>query len=218
MARDSKPTVPATRRLTGIALFSALALAINVSHLSIPAPYAPFLSYEIWEIPIVVAFLMFGLSAGISVSLINLVALLIIQPGALPSGPFYNFAATVTMLLGIAIGHKIMIRTNKGYLRIIASSTGCGILTRSAGMVAFNAIFLPFPAPIGFSIPWHLLTPVLIAIVVFNATVALYTIPLSYSIVRAILPRYRFRLAYPFGKETMLTQSLPAQAESGKRD
>jgi riboflavin transporter FmnP len=216
MVREIKPKVPPTRRLTAVALFSALALAINVSHLNIPAPFAPFLSYEIWEIPIVVAFIMFGLGAGVFVSLINLVGLLLIQPGPLPSGPFYNFAATLTMFLGIALGHKITQRMNEGYLQILIGSTGLGILTRSLGMVLINAIFLPFPPPIGFSIPVHILPSVLIAIAVFNSTLALYTIPLAYSIVRAILPRYRFALAYPFEQKARVAPNLPAHATNPK--
>src|SRR5579863_3009062 len=116
-----RPKFSETQRLTGIALFSALALAINFSHFSLPFPLAGYLLLDFWEIPIVVALLFFGLSAGITVSLVNLVVLLAIQQGSLPSGPFYNVAATLAMFAGIIAGHKIMYRMNRNYLEIIAA-------------------------------------------------------------------------------------------------
>ena len=49
-----------TKTVATIAVFSALAIALNLSPFKIPAPFAPFLIYQIWEIPIVAAFLLFG--------------------------------------------------------------------------------------------------------------------------------------------------------------
>lgn len=195
--KQSLPFLSTSRRLTAIGLFSALALVINLSRLSVPAPFAGFLSYEIWEIPIVIALLMFGTSAGISVSLINVVALLLIQPGALPSGPFYNLAATLTMFVGIVAGHKIAFRLKMRPSFVISLVTVFGIATRTVGMVIFNGIFLPFPVPVGFGVSLSALPPLLILIAIFNATLALYTIPIAYWVVRAILPRYPFEIAFP---------------------
>ena len=49
-----------TKRLTLIIIFIALTTALSIGGPKIPAPYAPFLYYQLWEIPIVVAFLAMG--------------------------------------------------------------------------------------------------------------------------------------------------------------
>lgn len=196
-ARQKLPALSSSRRLTAIGLFSALTLVINLSRISIPAPFAGFLSYEVWEIPIVVALLLFGVSAAISVSVINVVGLLLIQPGALPSGPFYNLAATLTMFVGIVIGHRFSNRMSMRPALLVTAATALGLVTRTVGMVIFNGIFLPFPPPVGFGVSQQALPPLLVLIAVFNATLALYTIPISYWVVKAILPRYPFRIAFP---------------------
>ncbi|MGZ4851010.1 MAG: hypothetical protein ACXV2C_06500, partial [Candidatus Bathyarchaeia archaeon] len=54
-----------TKKLTLIIVFIALTTALNIAGPKIPAPYAPFLIYQLWEIPIVVAFLAIGQKAGL---------------------------------------------------------------------------------------------------------------------------------------------------------
>jgi riboflavin transporter FmnP len=191
--------IPKTRKLTGIALFAALAVILNLT-LKIPAPYAPFLYYEVWEIPIVVAFLVFGTWVGISVSVINYLALQAIFPGALATGPLYNLAAILLTLLGVGASHKALQRARKGIVGITIGATLLAILTRVVGMTFVNAAFLPFPPPIGFSIPPAALPPVLGLIAIFNTTVVLYTVPIAYSIVDAISRKYLLPLSYSVPK------------------
>ena len=95
-----------SRPIAAIIIFSALAIMLNLSPIKIPAPYAPFLIYQIWEIPIVAAFLLYGSKVGVAVSILNTIALLAIFPGALPTGPLYDLAAVLSMLFGIYIIHK----------------------------------------------------------------------------------------------------------------
>ena len=61
-----------TRLAAIVAVFAALTVALNIMPIRVPAPYAPFLIYEIWEIPIVVAFLLFGPRVGLAVTLVNM--------------------------------------------------------------------------------------------------------------------------------------------------
>ena len=96
-----------TKRLTLIIIFIALTTALNLAGPKIPAPYAPFLYYQLWEIPIVIAFLAMGPKAGITVAGINTLILLVVFPGALPTGPFYNFIAVLSMMLGIYIPYRL---------------------------------------------------------------------------------------------------------------
>ena len=95
-----------TQKLTGVALFAAIAIILNFL-IKIPAPYAPFLFYEVWEVPLVAVLLLFGIYVAVSVSLINTVALLLVFPGALPTGPFYNLAAVLVTLAAVVVGHSL---------------------------------------------------------------------------------------------------------------
>ena len=188
-------TISGTKELTGIALFTALAVVL--SYFSVPAPYAGFLFYEIWEIPIVIAFLMLGVRAGIIVTLVNAFVLFLVKPGYLASGPLYNLIAIFVMLLGVGVAHRIVLRTKKSIGILILAATLLGLSIRTVVMTFANYSLLPFPPPIGFSLPQSSILPLLPLIAIFNASVALYTIPVSYWVLRSVASRYKFVLAFP---------------------
>lgn len=177
-----------SKTIASVSVFAALTVALNLSPIKIPAPYAPFLIYQVWEIPIVAAFLLYGPGVGVVVSIVNTVVLLGVFPGVLPTGPLYNLAAVLSMLLGIYAVEKFA----TGSLRrrqeaiLIASSTALGIVGRVVIMTVVNWTFLPYPPPLGFSMPTETLAMLLPVIGVFNASLALYTIPLGYIIARAV--------------------------------
>jgi len=171
-----------------VAVFSALTVALVLSPAKIPAPYAPFLKYQIWEIPIVTAFLLYGPLVGVSISIINTIVLLGVYPGDLPTGPLYNFTAVLSMLLGIYIMHRFAVkRFSEGRETILTfSSTSLGIILRVGVMSIVNWVFLRYPYPVGFSMPVEAITAMLPVMGFFNATLALYTIPTGYFLARAI--------------------------------
>lgn len=178
-----------SKTIAAIAIFTALSVALVLSPLKFPAPYAPFLKYQIWEIPIVAAFLLYGPLVGVAVSCINTLILLIVYPGDLPTGPLYNLAAVLSMLLGIYIIHKFASgRFSRRQETILtAFSTVLGSIARVGIMTVVNWAFLRYPYPVGYSIPEGALTAMLPTIGLFNATLALYTIPLGYFISRAVI-------------------------------
>ena len=96
-----------TRKLSLIIIFVALTIALNVVGPKFPAPYAPFLFYEIWEIPIVVAFIALGPRIGIATAVLNTLVLLVAFNPGLPTGPIYNLIAILPMFLGIFIPYRI---------------------------------------------------------------------------------------------------------------
>ena len=177
-----------TRTVATVAVFAALTVALNLSPFKIPAPYAPFLYYQIWEIPIVTAFLLFGPLIGLYISIINTIVLLIWFPGALPIGPLYNLAAILGMLLGIYVAHKFIgkVSSFKGEAIVTLSYTVLGIISRVLVMTVVNWVFLKYPYPIGFEIPQEVIVMMLPIIGFFNATLALYTIPVGYILARAV--------------------------------
>ena len=105
-----------TKKLALTIVFAALTVALNpaFTYIAFMAPYAPGLIYQIWEIPIVVAFLIIGPIAGIAISLLNTVVLLAVFPGILPTGPFYNLAATLSMQVGIFAAYTIAKKVTRG--------------------------------------------------------------------------------------------------------
>jgi len=177
-----------SKTISIIAVFTALTVVLVLSPAKVPAPYAPFLKYQIWEIPIVTAFLLYGLKVGVSISVINTIILLGVYPGDLPVGPLYNLAAVLSTLLGIYIIHRFIVERASGRREAIltVSSTALGTILRVGIMSIVNLVFLQYPYPIGFSMSAKAIIAMLPVIGFFNATLALYTIPVGYFLERAI--------------------------------
>lgn len=135
-----------SKSIAAIIVFTALTLALNLSPIKIPAPYAPFLIYQVWEIPIVAAFVLYGPKVGVPVALINTLILLIIFPGALPTGPFYNLAAILSMLIGIYIVQKVAFAFRSLNNEYVTEATAYMILAMLSVIAAFvQSIWWLFP-------------------------------------------------------------------------
>jgi len=176
------------KTLAAIAVFTAITVALVLSPFKIPAPYAPFLIYQIWEIPIVVAFLLYGPVVGVSTSILNTIVLLAVYPGDLPTGPIYNLAAVLSMLLGIYIVHLFVhgLSGTRRETMVTASSTVLGMIIRTGVELVVTWIFLPLPYPLGFGLPVEAVIVTLPIVALFNATVVLYTIPIGYFLAKAV--------------------------------
>lgn len=178
------------RKIAVLGVFAALTIALNLSPLKIPAPYAPFLIYQVWEIPIVVAFFIYGARVAAALAVLNTVALLIIFPGALPTGPLYNFAAVLSMLAGLLLAKKLLPSELAGTKNAVAVAglTASGMLVRTLVMLLVNYSLLPYPPPIGFSLPLEVVILYLPLIALFNASLALYTILGGYVLAKMVAP------------------------------
>jgi riboflavin transporter FmnP len=182
-----------------IALFAALAVVLN--GLTVPAPYAGFLLYGIWEIPVLLSLLLLGFWGGATVALINAIALEFINPGGLPTGPLYNLFAELSMFLGVMAIQAVARRGSWRFPVTVVGATAGGIALRVGVMTIVNDLVLAQPYPIGFGtfgVTQAAVPGLLVVIGIFNATTALYVIPAAYSIRRAISARYP-----SFGGETM---------------
>jgi len=202
-----------TKKLSLTILFAALAIALNptFTYIGFFAPFAQGLVYQVWEIPIVIAFLIISPIAGLAIAMLNTAVLFAIFPGVLPTGPAYNLAATLSMQVGIfaalAIGKRVTCSRNQeeNFLfkpKWAAISTAFGILTRVVFMSIILYFALPQPAPIGYASFGFDQTATILYLpfaAIFNATLALYTIPIG------------FLIAYRVQKVLRLT--LPNQAK-----
>jgi len=191
-----------TKTIAMTAVFAALTVALNpaFTKMAVAAPYAPFLYYQIWEIPIVAAFLLAGPRSGVLVSIINTAVLLAVFPGASPTGPFYNLAASLSMLLGIYIAYKLIASRQKTEnstfqygTKMIAFSTALGIILRVGIMSVVNYVFLRYPPPFGYSYSEEATIVFLPLIGFFNATLALYTIPIGLLIAKVVSSNLKLR-------------------------
>jgi riboflavin transporter FmnP len=211
-----------TKKLAITIVFAALTIALNpaLSRLYFAAPFAPVLIYQVWEIPIVIALLIISPIAGITISLINTGALLILFPGVLPAGPLYNLLATLSMQIGICLIIAIIKKTrhHKNYKTNIINSpkwvtttavgisarvvvfmqkvmtylfvpivvTAFGIFTRVVFMSVILYFALPQQPPIGFGFDQIAINAYLPIAAIFNATLALYTIPIGWIIAKRV--------------------------------
>ena len=189
----SKPLLD-RKSLTASILFSSIALVLHPPFLplAIPAPYAPFLFYTIWEIPLYICLFLFGPTTAIISGIINFISLLVFFPGQLISGPIYNLIAIFGSYTGIVLikRRKFVQDTNNtkndilsfNMLFIIASP----MIFRTVIMTVVNFIALPMPPPIGFSIPMEVMPTTLGLIAIFNSTTIMYSIPIAYWITKAV--------------------------------
>ncbi len=189
-----------TRALAVIIVFAALTVVLNpaLSGIGVPAPYAPYLVYQIWEIPIVAVFLLYGYKYGTLIAIMNAFVLLalFIGPGGLPAAPFYNLAAILSMMLGVYLPHKISsLSANRQTAensipqfgaKLITASTVLGVIVRIAIMTVVNYIVLRYSYPFGYSMPEIAVVGSLPLIAIFNGTLALYTVVIGYIIANAV--------------------------------
>ncbi len=198
-----------TKTLALIIIFVALTTALNIAGPKIPFPFAPFLYYQIWEIPIVAAFLTIGPKTGLAVAGLNTLLLLIVFPGNLPTGPFYNLIAELAMLIGIYAAYKLatyrcptekigsFLKQHK--LGLSISATALGVTTRVIITTVANYSLIAQPSPIGFGSFFSFgglggqagVIAFLPFSVLFNATIALYTIPIGVIVAIAINSNFK---------------------------
>lgn len=189
-----------TKTLATTIFIATITIVLNpaITGMYVPYPLAPFLLYQIWEIPIVVAFLLIGPKYGVSISILNTAVLLAIFPGASPTGPVYNFAACLSMLTGMYVAYKLTAKIQKTEnstfqygTKAIAFSTALGIVFRVGIMSLFNYALLRYPPPIGYSYLEGAIIAFLPLAGFFNATLALYTIPISIFIAKVVSKNLR---------------------------
>ena len=178
-----------------IITFASLAIVLNpaISGMGIPYPLLPSLYFEVWEIPVIVAFLLFGWKIAISVGLINSAFLVAVFPGM--SQPYYatNFFAQIAMMIGIYLASRLVPgKAAEGKpvsrTKIVLASVLLAILFRVVLMWA-NMFFILYVDPLQVypTTPvWYIVTIIWPPQAVFNVILALYMVPSSYLIARVI--------------------------------
>jgi riboflavin transporter FmnP len=184
-----------TRAITMTIAFAVLTNVLNpaISGVAVPFPLIPTLLYNIWEIVIIVAFLLMGFKSGISVALLNSAFLFAVYPG--PAHSIYalgNSVAVSAMMVGVYLASKFTRRGSQAEVasgvKTVTLSTVFAMLLRVVVMAPimyailhYNIVFVP--AGVTESV---IITVVLPLQAIYNVTIALYTIPLGYLIAKVV--------------------------------
>jgi riboflavin transporter FmnP len=171
-----------TKSIALIITFAAVAIALNA--VRIPSVFDPGASYQFSQIPIVVAFLLFGVRIGLFVGILNMAGGLLLfstGPGSIISYPM-GLVSVLVMFAGLFVGSRFI--TKNGESRYTAIG-----LTFSAAVL--RGCLMPF---VDYGLLYHVLVPLILgvsppeafiaglvpAFILYNVTVPLYTIPVAY--------------------------------------
>ena len=178
-----------------IITFASLAIVLNpaISGIGIPYPLLPGLYFEVWEIPVLVAFLLFGWKVAISAGLINTAFLIAVFPGM--SQPYYftNFFAQVSMIIGIYLATRLIsgkIQEDKpvSSRRLVLSSVLLATFFRVVLMWA-NMFFILYVDPLQVyptTPAWYIVKIIWPPQAILNIILTLYMVPSSYLIARIV--------------------------------
>ena len=89
-----------TKAVGVIIAFTALATVLN--YIKIPVPYLPNFTYQMGDIVLIVALLLFGAKPAVTIATLNmLLTIILYQNPAGPIGPPYYLISVLAMFIGI---------------------------------------------------------------------------------------------------------------------
>jgi riboflavin transporter FmnP len=186
-----------------ISVFAAVAISLNA--IRIPAIFWPGLAYPLCEIPILIAFLLFGFKIAIMIGVINLAGQLIffqLGPGSLAGYP-EGFLALLVTLSGIYVATRLLIRNSSSEKppsskRIAAILTALAIAFRAGIMpsvdyAVFYGILLPL---VGIPITEAYRAALIPAFVLFNLMVPIYSVTIAYVVATRVSEHMKLKLIW----------------------
>ena len=180
------------RVLAATIVLAAVTIVLNPAFtgLAVPAPFFPYVTYYLWEIPIVAAVFLIGPKYGISIAFLNMIILFAAAQGTTMQQPFYQSTAAIIMLLGIYLGIKLAVRKfpqteSIPQRKLFIFSTAFGILFRVGIMAVLAYVLFRLPG-IGYSLPEPTILAIIPLIAIYDATLPLYTIPVGYIIAKTV--------------------------------
>jgi riboflavin transporter FmnP len=178
-----------TKAIGVVIAFTALATVLN--YIKIPVPYLPNFTYQMGDVVLIVALLLFGIKPAIMIVTLNmLMTIILYQNPAGPIGPPYYLLSVLAMFLGIYVAQKVIRRKETLEKRNIAQSvvflTVAGALSRTLIMLPLDYFVYKFLVSVvsGLSVAesFGLIIIVLPSMIVYNITVPIIMVPLSYLI------------------------------------
>ncbi len=180
-----------TKALAAVIILTAAAIALNP--IKIPTIFWPGQYYRLWEIPLIIVFFLFGLKLALLATTLYAVAHVTILSAMV--GPI-AFPWVIVLMLSTFLGLSLFVKfskqksANQGNTskKPLFYSVFLGTLTRLAIMPFIDLAMYKFLLPIfvGNSFPDSYILGLVPAIVFFNLTVPLYSIPLAFLIAKTI--------------------------------
>jgi riboflavin transporter FmnP len=180
------------RSVALIAIFAAVAITLNA--IRIPAIYWPGMFYLLCDIPVLVAFLIFGFKIGFLVEAIHIAGQEIFFPVGPAGVVFYpmGFFTHLFMFTGIFLASKFLNRraVSEGKIAIRKRTlhfTGFAVAFRGALMPIIDYGLLYYfllPLVLGRVIPQVYISGLVASFILYNVTSALYVVPIAYVIAR----------------------------------
>ena len=143
-----------TVTLAGAAVFSALAALLTLSRAAIPFPLIPYLQIDFAELPIYIAFFLFGPMAAIITELVHWLFLNVTGSDA-PLGPAIILFAVLSTLCGFWAGSYLYSHLAPGRGRpavALSLMFGGGMILRVVTMTIVNYIVLLYVGPVIFGL------------------------------------------------------------------
>jgi len=173
--------------------FAAFAIALNA--VKIPTIFYPVTAFQFFQIPMIVAFLLFGVKTGVFVGALNLLGALVLFPLGIAGLVTYSmdFLSLIVMFAGLYVASKFAISKNEsetsrfGKRRVIIL-TAFAVAFRAVMMslVDYGILFHILLPALGFSRPEPFIIGLVPAFIAYNAIVALYTIPIAYVVTTTV--------------------------------
>ncbi len=175
-----------------IATFAALAIVLNT--IRIPTFYWPGWFYTLSDIPVIVAFLIYGFKVGILVEAIQILGQEIffpVGPGGLVVYPM-GLLVVPLMVFGIYsskkfLAHRVHVAGQASERKTTLYLTGFAVAFRGSIMPIVDVFILYqilLPIVLGRVIPVTYVMGLVPAIVVYNITSALYAVPVAYLVAK----------------------------------
>jgi hypothetical protein len=180
-----------TKALVAVIILASIAIALNP--IKIPTVFWPGQYYRLWEIPLIVAFFLFGLKLAFLTTTLYATAHVtilsaIVGPIAFPWVIVLMLSTFLGLSLFLNFGKRKFAKQENTSKKPLFYSTSFGTLTRVAIMPFVDLAMYKFLLPIfvGSSFPDSYILGLVPVIVVFNITVPLYSIPIAYIIAKTI--------------------------------
>jgi len=138
--------------LAGAGVFATLAALLTLAKAAVPFPLVPYLQIDFAEIPILIAFFLFGPVAAAMSAVIHWL-FLNVQGADAPLGPLLKFVAEISTIGGFWIGNQVYqhVRGRKPHPTFALSMMlGGGMLWRVVAMTVVNYVVLVYVAPVFF--------------------------------------------------------------------
>jgi riboflavin transporter FmnP len=193
-----------SKSLALTATFSSLAIILNA--IRIPTFYWPNMIYLLADIPVIIAFLLYGFKTGILVEILHILGQLIFFPVGTAGFVAYPTGLLINLLMfsGIYLANKFIVsetgfKNHNTEKKKAIIFTGFAAIIRTGIMPIYDFFIfyhLLLPLALGVSIPEIYIIGLVPSFVLYHFTTTLYTIPTAYLIARKVSNYLKIKPTY----------------------